>query len=88
MTQDVTAVKIANHYKDALKLREEGHNADTIIQACIRWANEEKIEWTKIKEMAQTVSKEAIDPDIQFVLSGEGVCYCTDSLICSPCGKD
>ena len=52
MAQDSTAVKIANHYKDALKLREEGHNADTIIQACIRWANEEKIEWTKIKEMA------------------------------------
>ena len=37
-----------------------------------------------------TIAKkeDALDPDIQFVLSGEGACYCTDSLICSPCGKE
>ncbi len=52
MTQDEIAVKIAKHYKEALEWREQGHNADTIVQACIRWANEEKIEWLKIKEMA------------------------------------
>ena len=52
MNQEEIAVKIAKHYKDALELREQGHNADTIIQACIRWANDEKIEWLKIKEMA------------------------------------
>jgi hypothetical protein len=52
MTQNEILVKIGNHYKEALELRKQGHNADTIIQACIRWANEEKIEWTKVKEFA------------------------------------
>lgn len=36
----------------------------------------------------KTKLEETIDPDIQFVLSGEGACYCTNSLICSPCGKE
>jgi hypothetical protein len=52
MNKDEITVKIANHLKDALELRKQGHNADTIIQACIRWANEEKIQWTKVEEMA------------------------------------
>ena len=45
---------------------------------------------TKIRLITELVTqcKDDIDPDIQFVLSGEGACYCTDSLICSPCGKD
>ena len=43
----------------------------------------------KIKVIKELVAdcKNDIDPDIQFVLSGQGTCYCTDSLICSPCGK-
>jgi hypothetical protein len=52
---DEIAVKIANHYKDALEWRNQGLNADTIIQACIRWANDEKIQWSKIKEMANGI---------------------------------
>ena len=39
-------------------------------------------------EMAIAVNKEVIDRDIQFVLSGHGVCYCTNYLICAPCAKN
>ena len=44
--------------------------------------------WSSFIVKEDAKAKKAIDPDIQFVLSGQGACYCTDSLICSPCGKD
>ncbi len=43
---------------------------------------------TKVIKELVADCKNDIDPDIQFVLSGQGACYCTDSSICSPCGKD
>jgi hypothetical protein len=51
-TQDEIVVKIAEHYKDALEWREQGLDVDEIIQACVRWARDEKVQWSEVKKVA------------------------------------
>jgi hypothetical protein len=52
MNKNEITAKIAEHYKHALELRKQGHDADEIIQACIRWTRQEKIDWSKVKGIA------------------------------------